>query len=608
MYMRNKILFITLCISPHLVAVAPLLMPRSQSTNLARELIQCYPNRLRTHDAQLFATPQIVKTFRPELVAQSLFGPLLCAPIERLDVVPHCNKARCHVQKRECRSSIIVAGSQSSKRTATSVLADYCALPTDFASIVHFKPHYSSALVDFGGYIPCDSILKNSYIFIHTPLEHTWWALNTQETILSTGTTSYVAGYLDSGAVPRNHLLDSFLAFAQGTQVPTLTTTHYGPLQYAHMSCSPHSVTGLADVQIALGWIPVLTERYCVEGAARIVVPTGTRPHATTLFEPIIGNGRHWQLGFELIGHVLAWENAHHNESFTFEVAFIANHLFSCHQRRTFDLHEKPLSRYMLAEQMDMHNVDNLHGSGTTPAYLFAGRFEPVANLTTSLVNVSINLECELSFLLTFNRDQFSWHIGYGLWAQHGGTITICDNRLAHETWALKGDAQVFGFIASADAPLVQNQAIPLSATESAATINSGTNAPVGTTDFSASEHNPAIDSPTQATAGNSNTRLLYQPNLPNSADNQINTSRTPILLTTEDIDVEDTRIRHIENSLFMHFTYTINTNTTITPTIGLGAQAVFGQSEKNPATSACAINRAFSSWALWVHVGVLLD
>jgi hypothetical protein len=261
---------------------------------------------------------------------------------------------------------------------------------------------------------------------------------------------------------------------------------------------------------------------------------------------------------------------------------------------------------------MDTNNVNNLHafvnGSQATPAYLFAGRFEPVANLTTSQVNVSINLECELSFLLTFNRDQFSWHIGYGLWAQHGGRITICDNRLAHETWALKGDAQVFGFMATADVPLVYNEAIPLSATESAATINSGTNAPIGATDFSASEYNYGVDSAGGATAGNSNTRLLYQPNLPNIADNQINTSSMPILLTNDDIDVEDTRIRHIENSLFMHFTYTINTNTDTTPTIGLGAEAVFGQSEKNPATSSCAINRAFSSWALWVHIGILLD
>jgi len=608
----NISLLTLLFISFPAAAVVPLLMPRSQSTNLAREMVQCYLNHLNPDSAQLFITPQIVKSFRPELVAQSLFGPLLCAPIERYDVTPHCQKISCHVQKRECRSSIIIAGSQSPKRTPSSFLADYCGLPTDFESIVHFKPHYSSILIDMGGFIPCNMVLENSYIFIHTPLEHTWWSLNAQETILSTGSNSYIAGYFDTDLITRDHLVDNFLAFAQGTQVPLLTNTHYAPLQYARMLCTPQGTTRCADVQIAVGWTPVHTHRYSVSGALRIVAPTGTRPEAKKLFEPIVGNGHHWQLGLELIGHVVAWENKLNTESCTIEIGLLLSHLFASHQRRTFDLLEKPLSRYMLAQKMESTNADNLQADVSDalikPPYLFSDHFEPVANLTTSDVKKSINLEGELSLMFTFNRDQFNWHIGYELWAQHGHHMSLCDNRLMHEKWALKGDTQVFGFMAANDTPLVQNQAIQLSATQSQATITSGTNTPVGTTNFNASAHNPDIDSAYGASAGNNNTRLLYQPNLPNSITNQINTSSDPILLTNDDIDFEAANTRHIEQTLFMHFAYTINDYIAIAPTIGLGAEVTFGQSNGTNNSTNYLINRAFSSWNLWAHVGILID
>jgi len=606
--MYIKIIFLLLLVPIYTHAVVPLLMPRSQSTNLAREIIQCYTDHVNPESAQLFVTPEMVKTFRPELVAQSLFGPLLCTPLERRDVTPHCTKTNCHVQKRECRSSIVIAGSQSEHRTSTNLLADYCGLPTDYESIIHVRPHYSSALIDIGGYIPCDRILNNSYIFIHTPLEHTWWSLNLQETMLNPGTNNYAAGYFDTDIVPREKLVDTFINFANGTQVPQLINTQYKPLQYARIFCAPQSKTRCADVQIALGWNPVHTHRYSVSSALRIVAPTGTRPAAIRLFEPIIGNGHHWQLGVELLGHLVAWENKLNTENCTIEMGFLLSHLFPTHQRRTFDVYEKPLSRYMLAQQMDIINTDNLQASGEKPAYLFAQRFEPVANLTTSDVTLSINLECEFSLLFSFNRDQFSWHIGYELWAQHGITMTVCNNRLMHETWALKGDAQVFGFMAADDTPLVQNQAIALSATQSDATITSGTNMPRGTTDISAAQHNPAIDTPTAATAGTSNTRLLYRPNVANTADNQINTSATPILLTNDSIDFDGAHMRHIEQSLFMHFSYTMDTYHDITPTIGLGAEVAFGQSNDQNNANNCLINRAFSYWGLWAHFGILLD
>ena len=66
--------------------------------------------------------------------------------------------------------------------------------------------------------------------------------------------------------------------------------------------------SGFAEAQLALGWNFV----NCQIGHAglniRGSIPAGTRSKAIYLFEAIIGNGHHAELGIGFTGHLILWE------------------------------------------------------------------------------------------------------------------------------------------------------------------------------------------------------------------------------------------------------------------------------------------------------------
>lgn len=585
----------------------PLLTPRATSNDLARELIQQYELRQLKNTHQIFIMPEAIKTFHPEHIAETLFGSLVCNPPSSHGQ-PHCVKSGCCGQARACRRSFMVTGSQVAHRNATTQwLADYCGLPPDFESRISIKPYYSSMLIDCGIYLSADRILAGSYLFVHAPIERTWWHLNLHETIENPGTQGYPAGYFDTTATARAQLVDSFTSFIQHNATPHLEQVTFTPLKEAKMSCHAQDTTGCSDVQIIAGWNPLDIHGYLCGGALRLSVPTGHAPTASHLFEPIIGNTHHWKAGIQLFGHMLVWHNPHNNESCTLEGSIIINHLFATDQRRTFDVKDKPLSRYMLAQKVDTDNVDNLQGfldgSFSKPAYVFANQLEPVANISTACVRSRVSVECELSFMFTFNRDNWNWHIGYDFWVDSREHLSIRSSRLTTQHWALKGDAQIFGFLAAPDGSLPQNTPIALSATQSNATIESGTNATATSSQLPI--QNPGIDSPAGASAGSSNTRILYAPNSADTPDNQINTSIDPILLSIEDLDIEGARIAHKASKLFMHFQYTLQNQSYFSPSLGLGAEVDFGSQGNRKSCFQADYTTSF--WGVWVHLGGLI-
>ncbi len=267
----------------------------------------------------------------------------------------------------------------------------------------------------------------------------------------------------------------------------------------------------------------------------------------------------------------------------------------------------------MLAAQVDSTITDNLSGTvdgnPTQPSFQFNNEYTSVANLTTLDVNTNVNVQVDMVLMLTYAKERFSWNMGYGFWAQSCENIEPLCNApctFTQSTWTLKGNAQAFGFMGADDLPLHAHDPVALSFSEQEATVHSGTNLPPGTTDFVAGEKNPHIDNPAPATAGNNNTRLLYAPNVPNIADNQINTSVDPILLTPDMIDLASTQSRDVAQKLFMHLHYTITSCEYIIPHFGFGAEVDFGRSAGFPPPKECCkyINGALSYWGVWVKVG----
>lgn len=608
-------------------------------------------------------TGEYTQTFKPQRIAEALFGPAACNG--------NCDGA-----------TVTVSGSRVANRGATDFLADYAYLPTDFQSTLKVSPRIRNAVVDLDFYLGLDEWACGLFLRINAPIVWTNWNLNFCETIVNSGTQSYDPGYMNgfdvapSAAnggfgvgIARSNLLASASAFLKGgstgsiTDVSVTPTTAvvFDPLCYAKVDGCSHSKTALADLAVTLGYNFINDEDYHLGVGIRMLAPTGTRPNAKRLFEPIVGNGKHWELGADVSGHAMLWRSCDEESNLGFFVDANITHLFKARQTRTADLaNNGPLSRYMLAERLTANSGATLGGiaaaagvpavnpaptAPVAPAYIFAGEFSPVANLTTRDVKVSVGVQGDVAAQFTYTRCGFAWDLGYNFWGRSCEKVSCgCENScssssncatscsssaactttpFAANTWALKGDAYVYGINRTTGA------AVPLSATESAATIHAGTNfAGIGVTDsatIAVDRRNPGVDNAQFAYNGTAigATVLDATFNVDTAAADATRTSIQPVFIDAASFNFAANR--GISNKIYTNLSYNWVDCEDWVPYVGVGGFGEFGNGGKCnsgcssssascPTTNSCSSSAscqsscesaAISQWGVWAKLGV---
>jgi hypothetical protein len=647
MMQKNRTKYISLCALLSIVSlhaedrvVTPLFTIRSQGFNSVRRLPGETGRNIFLYDVdacecgdfygKISLTPEYTRSFRPHEIARSLFGDALGE-----------------------NGMLKIEGSRVAGRDPNALLADYFYLPTDFESTICFTPRIQNFLVDLNYYVGLDWVWRGLYMMVQTPLTWTKWALNARERILDEGDNGYDAGYFTPNALSRGALLDSFLEYARGDApgvinqvvVPTagpneVFNVELRPLQFAKIRKTQSNIT-VSELRYYLGWNFLLCEDYHLGINLQASGPTGNRPKAEYLFEAQNGNGKHGEFGFGVNGHYTFCRSEDEDVAWTFEANIDVSHMFKARQRRTFDLKDKPLSRYMLAEKLGSEVLDSLQGAtGTAADAQFKNVFTPVANITTFDLDVTVG--AQVDFLAWIYRDcgNSRWDFGYNLWTRSCEKFerhcdTMC-NGFESNTWALKGDAQVYGF---AVGPIVANfnGAVPLSATENAATINGGTNfvsgSQINTASINAAKANPNIDNPQFAFGDNAQgnlTALRVNPTNDLSAANpQINTSIQPVFIQESDIDF--VRIKGITQKLFTQWSIynpcdwvPQDEGRVWYPYFAIGAEVEWAQNHNNRCDNDCeddnnnncdndcsntidgtCVRSALSQWGIWAKFGV---
>src|SRR5579885_2372538 len=505
-------------------------------------------------------------------------------------------------------------------RSSTDWLADYFGLPRSWRSSIQFTPKIKNFVADVELYLGLAQWAEGLYARIHLPITWTKWNLHPQETVIFPGIFSldfsgrfgYPAVYFNSLDIPRFNLLNSALEFFNGGQAPILINQQF-PVIFDKLTCSKWntcgalSKTGVADLELVLGYNAVCTDNGYFGLNIRTAAPTGNHPCGEFLFEPIVGNGGHWQLGGGIDTRAVMWQGEYDN-SLNFYLDANITHLFKACQRRCFDLCGKPNSRYMLAQRLTT-NTNGLGGTPTagdvTPADVtfsdsqFANKFSPVANLTMTKIKVSAAVQGDVALKFTYNNGSgFSYDLGYNFFGR--SCEKICRTKptpLADGmTWALKGDAFVYGFNSNTDIP------IPLAATESCATIHHGTNQ----ANFSSPTYRQAnanIDNPEFAVfdTGGVVTTLIDLV----SGERQTKTSIQPIFLSEADVDLQGTRI--ISNKIFTHLNYSWLNREQWIPFLGLGASIEVAHHKQTPVNAECCNScrsTHASQGAIWIKGG----
>jgi len=237
--------------------------------------------------------------------------------------------------------------------------------------------------------------------------------------------------------------------------------------------------------------------------------------------------------------------------------------------------------------------------------------------LTTYDIVVRVNVQADVALYCSYTHKNNYWTFGYNAWKRGCETISIQNKcNFQENTWAIKGDAQVFGFIGEENNPgdLPLGAPVALSATETKATINYGKNLPKAgvssnattrATQIQKALRNPGIDFPQPAFAGN-NQRLIASMNDTTSA-NQINTSIQPLFISNIDIDCNSAATSGFSHKIFTHYNHVITTYGRAHADIGIGSEIEFGRQAGPPPAigdDKC-INCALSFWGIWIKGGV---
>lgn len=553
--------------------------PRSQSVNAARELVGWYwsINRYAVDDfyGSLSGTFEYTQTFQARHIARYFFGTDL----------------------------LNFTGSRVPNRGPNDILADYFGLPTDFSSVVIFSPCAQDALLDLDWYCGLDAWYDGLYIRAHAPIVYTKWNMNLEECSEYPGVLNYPAGYMADTLITRNQMSKSVTQSMSGT-------VRFGdlkPLRYGKINGSQH-LLGLSEIQIAFGWNMINAERYHFGINARTSVPTGNRPKGVYMFEPMIGNGHHWELGIGFTGHALTW---YCNDEWMVGIYGDANftHLFNAAQRRSFDfLRHGSGSRYILLQEMGSPARPGFTVDEVQAKYQYQGSIFPAINHTTLDCEISAAIQMDLAVMLTWQHAHMNIDIGYNLWARTAEHVAnrscFPDNR-----FAFKGDAQVYGFVPST------NQPIALNATQSTPATSGGAigRVRIETGQISKDSETNASQTFTNANADNPGVAMFnlvmldqsYAPGgiidtgLTDADIASVSASNKPILLGNNDIDDYSAVCGStVTNKFFFNAEYTFRDRVHVTPYIGLG-----GEIELDGASTRLAKN-SFSQWGIWMKTG----
>lgn len=642
----KKFLSIALLFSTAIISAASCDTSSCSTTSGSCPTTACYPNRSQsrykvrqvsgmrghTHDIQddmdswfgtLSLTPGYHQTFKSKEIASCLFNG---------DLVDSCG----------CDRTILIQGSgiDAANRNAKAWLADYFYLPVDFDGAVTFDPQIKNFIFDIDFFLGLDEWWKGAYVRIHGPIVHTRWDLNMCETITDAGEAPHREGYFTHVELPNANLLKSFKAYANGGAPSAFTandaagvsrTVTFQPLKCAKMSDCARKETGFADLRMELGWNFWTDEDYHLGVALAVAAPTGNECCPNWLFDAVVGNGKHWELGGVLTGHYVFWRSEDAEKHFGFYMDANITHMFDNGGRRVFDLKNKPNSKYMLAakfgENPAAFDVRQTAAPNTSASKIFAEEYAPVANLTTVNVDAGSSVQADIVAWFNFTAGNFSWDMGYNFYARGCEDIdckTDCDpcgndkpslaDASQANTWALKGDARMYGFTVGAGGGLLDNQAIPLSPTQSAANIHGGNqkNATTLKTTIDNTGHvNESADNPFLASADNTGDGTLTLSIEQGTDGVLMQTSIQPVFLSNSDINYAGTK--SFSHGIFTHLNWNFEGGDSWRPYVGVGAMVEFGSTDDCCDTSCdtdCddCMKCAPSYWGVWVKGGVSFD
>lgn len=177
--------------------------------------------------------------------------------------------------------------------------------------------------------------------------------------------------------------------------------------------------TGVADIELKFGRQWLWQDCCNMASYIGVLIPTGNAPCGQFVFEPVVGHGKHAGIIWGGEGTMDMWADCDHAKSVSIGVAAQMQYLFKRKQVRSFDLKNKPWSRYQ-----DVYaNVDQATEAANTANSTLS---TPGINVFTQCVNVTPGLQVNATTALIINADNgFEGEVGYNFYGHHQECVSL---------------------------------------------------------------------------------------------------------------------------------------------------------------------------------------
>jgi len=278
----------------------------------------------------------------------------------------------------------------------------------NFLSRISFKPHYSFVGLGFGyrqSFWRNDEKERGGFFSISTPLTRVKTRVGLQEKIINDG------GEADEND-DENPVVNMTEAFRQ-------KEWNFGKICKGSMS-----KTRLADIEVKLGYEWLQHDPCHLESYIGVLIPTGNKPDGEFVFEPIVGWGKHAGIMFGSAFGIQIWDNEEEERNVRFEFASHSQYLFRKNQVRSFDLKNKPWSRYqeVYADEEQAQEAATL---AITDPQKGANLATPGINIFTKRVRVTPGFTFNMNSALVCTKKGFQGEVGYNFFSRRAECVRL---------------------------------------------------------------------------------------------------------------------------------------------------------------------------------------
>lgn len=184
------------------------------------------------------------------------------------------------------------------------------------------------------------------------------------------------------------------------------------------------SATGIADIDVTLGYRFLDKETYHACVNVGLTIPTGNEAEGKHAFEAIYGNGQHFAFGAGLNFGARVWGDHHHN--IKFNAGFNYRYLFEGSEKRT-------LGAKIGGTAVNMGQYFPVGEFGTN-------KVQPAANVLTQNVDVTPGSQFDAVVDLAYNNGGFVVDAGYNLYFREEESVKRKDKWDATKWFAMNDD------------------------------------------------------------------------------------------------------------------------------------------------------------------------